>query len=337
MIPMGCRNSERLNYTITQEGFDSLASHWADPGYPLRWDILFTLPAWLEVWWHELRNGGELYQSAVRRDEEIIGIAPLLINRKKASIVGSADVCDYLDFVVAPGMEREFFNVLLDELSEKSIDRLDLGPVRPDSTVLTQLAPIAQERGYEVLCHPEDVSLEMTLPPTWEEYLSSLSGKQRHEVRRKLRRLWEAGQIDYLIEKDIASVNGAMDIFLKMFTESRKDKADFLTPRMESFFRSLAGKTAELGLLRLGTLQVDGLPAAMLLCFDYNDCLYLYNSAYNPEYDALSVGLLSKILCIKESIKQGKRRFDFLKGKEGYKSRLGGQQVPLYRCRITIR
>lgn len=337
MIPMGCRNSKTLDYTITREDFDSLASHWADPCCSLSWDIIFALPVWLEVWWQELRNGGELYQRAVRQDGKIIGIAPLLINRENASILGSADVCDYLDFVVAPGMERDFFNVLLDDLSENRIDHLDLGPVRPDSTVLTQLVPIAQKRGYEVLCRPEDVSLEMNLPPTWEEYLSSLTGKQRHEVRRKLRRLWEAGRVEYHIEKDIASVHGAMDIFFKMFTESREDKADFLTPRMESFFRSLAKKTAELGLLRLCSLQVDGLPAAMLICFDYNDCLYLYNSAYNRGYEALSAGLLSKILCIKASIEQSKRSFDFLKGEEMYKSRLGGQEVPLYRCRITIR
>jgi hypothetical protein len=39
---------------------------------------------------------------AVRRDEEIIGIAPLLMREKAVSFVGSADVCDYLDFIVAP-------------------------------------------------------------------------------------------------------------------------------------------------------------------------------------------------------------------------------------------
>jgi CelD/BcsL family acetyltransferase involved in cellulose biosynthesis len=51
----------------------------------------------------------------------------------------------------------------------------------------------------------------------------------------------------------------------------------------------------------------------------------------------LSVGLLSKVLCIKDSIERGKKRFDFLKGREAYKYRLGGREVPIYNCQIVLR
>jgi len=295
------------------------------------------LPAWLKVWWQELGAGAELYLGSVRQGERVIGIAPLLVNEKTASFIGSADVCDYLDFVVAPGRERDFFNVLLDDLREKGINQLDLRPLRLDSTVLTHLVSIAQNRGYEVLCHPEDVSLELDLPSTWDEYLATLNKKQRHEVRRKLRRLWEAGKVDYHIVQDRVAVHDAMDAFLKMFTESRQDKAAFLTAQMESFFRSLAKAMAEIGLLRLGIIKLDKVPAAMTMGFDYNDSHYLYNSAYDPQYNSLSVGLLCKVLCLKESIQEGKKRFDFLKGGETYKYHLGGGEVPLYSCQITIK
>ncbi len=274
---------------------------------------------------------------AVKQGETIIGIAPLLAREGRASLIGSADVCDYLDFVVVPGRERDFFSVLLDDLREKGINQLDLRPLRPDSTVLTHLVSIAQNRGYEVLCHPEDVSLELDLPSTWDEYLAILTTKQRHEVRRKLRRLSEAGKVDYRIVQDRVAVHDAMDAFLKMFTESRIDKAVFLTAQMESFFRSLAKAMAEIGLLRLGIIKLDKVPAAMTMGFDYNDSHYLYNSAYNPQYNSLSVGLLCKVLCLKESIQEGKKRFDFLKGGETYKYHLGGGEVPLYRCQITIK
>jgi CelD/BcsL family acetyltransferase involved in cellulose biosynthesis len=177
----------------------------------------------------------------------------------------------------------------------------------------------------------------LDLPATWEEYLGILTAKQRHEVRRKLRRLSEAGKVEYHIVKDRVVVHDSMDTFLKMFTESRTDKAVFLTAQMESFFRSLADNMAEAGLLRLGILELDTLPTAMVMCFDYNDCMYLYNSSYNPRYNSLSVGLLCKVLCIKESIQEGKKRFDFLKGDETYKYHLGGGKVPLYSCQITIK
>jgi CelD/BcsL family acetyltransferase involved in cellulose biosynthesis len=127
-----------------------------------------------------------------------------------------------------------------------------------------------------------------------------------------------------------------MDTFLKMFTESRSDKATFLTGQKESFFRALAATLTEAGLLKLGVLELDDLPTATILYFDYDGGTYLYNSGYDPEYDFLSAGLLSKVLCIRESILAGKKKFDFLKGDETYKYHLGGKEVPLSSCRITI-
>jgi CelD/BcsL family acetyltransferase involved in cellulose biosynthesis len=93
---------------------------------------------------------------------------------------------------------------------------------------------------------------------------------------------------------------------------------------------------ADIGLLRIGIIQVDKVPAAMTMGFDHNDSHYLYNSAYDPQFSHLSVGLLCKVLCLKESIEKGKKKWNFLKGGEPYKYQLGGQEVPLYSCQITI-
>ena len=89
-------------------------------------------------------------------------------------------------------------------------------------------------------------------------------------------------------------------------------------------------------MLRYGILEVASQPAAVIMGFDYNQAMYLYNSAYDPQYDSLSVGLLSKVLCIKESIARGRKKWDFLKGAERYKYQLGGSEIKLYNCRITI-
>lgn len=326
-----------MSYTVTQENFDSLTSYWINSCYCLKWGSVFVLPPWLEVWWRECQSGAELYLGAVGEQSDIIGIAPLQVKEGKASFIGSADVCDYLDFVVAPGRESDFFSVLLDDLRQKGIKYLDLRSLRAESTVVTNLVGVAQSRGYDVSCQPEAVSVELDLPPTWDEYLGMLTGKQRHELRRKLRRLEEMGKIAYRVVEDKAAVHEAMDTFLKLFSESRQEKAAFMTDQIESFFRAMAETMAEAKLLRLGILELEALPVAMVLCFDYNDSVYLYNSGYNSEYRSLSVGLLSKALCIKDSIEKGRKKFDFLKGAEEYKYHLGGRQIPLYNCQITIK
>ena len=326
-----------MSYPLTVESFDSLASCWTNPSHSLRWDSPFVLPAWLKVWWEAFGSGAELYLRTLRQREKIIGLAPLLVNKETASFIGSTDVCDYLDFVIIPGREQDFFKIMLDDLREKGINHLDLRPLRPDSTVLTHLVSIAQNRGYEVLCHPEDVSLVLDLPSTWDEYLAILNKKQRHEVRRKLRRLWEAGNVEHRCVEVGREVGHYLDIFLKLFSLSRDEKASFMNPKMESFFRSLAKAMAEIGLLRLGIIQLDKVPVAMTMGFDYNDSHYLYNSAYDPQFNYLSVGLLCKVLCIKESIEKGRKKWDFLKGGEPYKYQLGGQEIPLYSCQIIIK
>jgi CelD/BcsL family acetyltransferase involved in cellulose biosynthesis len=326
-----------MSYTITDESFDSLASYWTNPGNALNWSSPFVLPAWLKVWWQVFGAEAEMNLSAVRQGDEIIGIAPLLVREGRASLIGSADVCDYLDFVVAPGMEADFFSVLLDDLKQKGINHLDLESLRPDSTVLTNLVGVARNQGYEVLCQPVDVSVELDLPSTWEEYLALLTAKQRHEVRRKLRRLLEAVNVEHHCLELNQEIEAYMETFLRLFSLSQEDKASFMTPKTELFFRSLAEAMANIGLLRFGIIKLDTQPAAMTMGFDYDDTHYLYNSAYDPQFDYLSVGLLCKVLCLKESIERGRKKWDFLKGGEVYKYRLGGKEIPLYSCQITIK
>ncbi len=326
-----------MSYTVTQESFDSLALRWDELSRNLDWSSVFILPAWMKAWWQVFGSEAELHLRAVRHGEKIIGIAPIILKENRATIIGSADVCDYLDFVVAPGMETDFFSVLLNDLRQKNVNYLDLEGLRPDSKVLTTFTDLARKQGCEVFCQPVDVTLELDLPNTWEEYLEILTAKQRHEVRRKLRRLLETGKVSYRFVNEVNAVRNALNIFLTLFTGSRSDKAAFLTGQRESFFRTMTDAMSEAGILRLGILELDSVPTAMIMYFDYSNCIYLYNSGYDPRYESLSVGLLSKVLCIKESIQEGKRKFDFLKGNEIYKYHLGGREIPLYKCQINIR
>jgi CelD/BcsL family acetyltransferase involved in cellulose biosynthesis len=301
------------------------------------WNCIFVLPPWLEVWWHDFGSEAELYLGAIRKDGTIAGIAPLLLRGTEASFIGSADLCDYLDFVIVPGKEVDFFNTLLDDLQGRGIRRLDLRPLRPNSTVLTYLVSIAKNRNYDVSRKVEDVSLELDLPPTWQGYLSTLTQKQRHEVNRKLRRLGEAGDVNYRVVEDNDSLLDSMDLFLRLFRQSREDKAIFLTNQIESFFRSLVKATARSGLLRFGILELNASAAAVVMYFDYNNSVFLYNNGYDPKHSFLSVGLISKVLCLKDSVERGRSKFDFLKGAEEYKYRLGGKEISLYRCEISFK
>jgi CelD/BcsL family acetyltransferase involved in cellulose biosynthesis len=125
-----------------------------------------------------------------------------------------------------------------------------------------------------------------------------------------------------------------MDALFHLMRISRGDKDEFLTPPMEAFFRDLGATFSALEMLRLSTLTLDGHDVAMTLSFETADALLLYNSGYDPEYSNLAVGLVSKAFAIREAISLEKRRFDFLRGDEEYKRRLGGVDREIVTLRL---
>ena len=317
----------------TLEIFDSLREDWERLQRSSNSHIFSTF-RWSRVWWQQFGSGYSFSPCVISARGVPIGIAPLCVKDGTARFIGDTDVCDYLDFIVAPGKEDLFATELIDTLIPAGIKTLELEPVREDSVAFTSLQKTAAREGFKTACRQIDVSVDMPLPATWEEYLSGLTAKQRHELKRKIRRLGEMGDVNYVTSTDARPEE--MDVFLELFRNSRNDKADFLTPDMELFFRSIANTMAEEKLLNINFMELDGMPVAATLCFDYRNCIYLYNSGYNPEYRWLSAGLISKALCIKDGISGGKERFDFLKGDEAYKYQLGGQELPLYQCTVSL-
>jgi CelD/BcsL family acetyltransferase involved in cellulose biosynthesis len=323
-----------MSYTFAPQSLEGLESSWNELRHKLNWSSVFVLPRWLRVWWQAFGQGSRLYLFDVRENKNVIGIAPLMVKEGRASFIGDADVCDYMDFAVAPGKERAFFTALLDKLNKDGIKELHLESLRNDSAAMTHLVDLAKGKGYEVSVTKENVSLDLDLSSTWEAYLKILTPKQRRETGRRFRRLEEEGDITYrTVETADPEV---LDIFFKLMRASREDKAEFMTPKMESFFRALAQTMAEAGMLRFGILGISQKPVAAVMCFDYNGKVYLFNSGYDPEYSILSVGLLSKLLSIKDSIERGRECYDFLKGAEEYKYRLKGREIGIFNCKVQI-
>ena len=325
-----------MRYSVTQESFETLTSYWSDQTNGLKWNCLFVLPNWLRVWWRAFGENLDLNILAIKKEGELIGIAPLFRAENAVSLIGDADVCDYLDFVLVPGREREFFEALLHHLHKKGVSRLELGPLRPESSVLSELERLARKMGGHVSCEVEDVSFEIDLPATWGDYLLMLKGKQRHEIRRKLRRMHEAAKITFQVVDDMDAAGAAADTFLTLFGKNRADKAAFMNSRMASFFKALAMSMAPVKLLKICILSVDDTPAAAAMCFDYRSTIYLYNNGYDDRFARLSVGQLCKVLSIKDSIQRGCKKYDLLKGDEGYKLRMGGKEIAIRRCDITL-
>ena len=329
-------NTYETSYTVESESWDGVFAHWQQTDGFLRWNCLFVLPVWLKTWWDSFGRSDALYLLSVGHEGRTIGIAPLQRKDNTVRLIGDENVCDHLDFIVAPQKSAKFYRILLKYLKQDGVQRLELESVRQDSSVMTQLLPMAEKAGCQISNVGNDISYELSLPGSWDDYLTILSGKERHEIRRKLRRLYEAGQISYRLVDDAFSVKKEMETFLELFRSNRSDKAEFMSDRMVSFFRGLSEALNEAQILKLFFLDLDERPVAATMCFNYHSTMYLYNNGYDKRFGSLSPGLLGKVLSIKESIHSGKKTYDFLKGAEVYKRRLGGQPIQLYRCLIEL-
>ena len=326
-----------MAYSVTLEKLENLYLYYAMPHSVLRWASVFVLPGWLKSWWQSFGAGYMARPLLIRCADEIIGIAPLKIENGVASFIGDNSVCDYLDFITAPGTEDDFASVLLDYLKTQGVDRLQLETLRPDSVAALNVAQEAQRRGWVINFTATEASYEIQLPSDWPAYLSSLEPRYQRDVERKIHRMENVAPLRFDVLRDFDVGETELEAFFHMMADSRCDKARFLTDDMRVYFRRLTSAMAECGLLRLAFLYVGKAQAAGTLYFDYDDRIYLYNSGYAAQYAGMNAGLVSKLFTIHQAIADGKKVFDFLKGSEIYKSRLGGREVSLSRCDIFIK
>ena len=328
---------------VKQETLASFKEYYLSPGRKLNWPVLFTLPAWLEAWWAVF--GEYRFTPLIRsvwKNEDLIGLAPLMQRGKTAYLIGSSDLCDYLDFIIQEGEEEVFFTALLKALAKEGITTLVLKGQRPEAAVFKGVFAAEKDFAARTFFEPSGVASEVKLSGSFEEYLQSLTKKQRHEVRRKLRRIKEQTlNLRFEVVGGLGQGQAVDDVlnffpyFMVLFNEN-PDKNFFMTAERNDFFRVLTQNMAKDGLLRFGFLEINLKLAAAVLYFIYRDRVYLYNSGYLREFAPLSAGLMTKIYCLKESAETGLEVFDFLKGPEAYKARLGGRPVSIYTVTIEL-
>lgn len=297
--------------------------------------LTFLHPSWLRTWLAEFGTNCEPLVLTCD-DGNLVGLAPLMRADDRLTFIGDAQICDFMDVIVDPDHVDAAYEDLWSQLTDQDWNEIELWGLMAQSPTRERIKAFAAQNGIAVDEVPEAVSPRLDLPATWEDYLASLGKKDRHELRRKIRRLYDSGAtVDFEVLSTQAEVVGAMDEFLALHTQSRQDKTDFMTPEMESFFRRMASTLAADGLIKLFMLRINGKPAATVLCFDAGSHLYLYNSGYDPEFSGLSVGLVSKALVLQWAIENGMSGLDFLRGDEPYKYDLGAKDQQIYTLRLT--
>ena len=327
---------------VSEETFESLADLVPDVSDRSGRFTFVDRPEWLKAWWDEYSAGSDLKLLSVRDDEGNAAlIAPLHVSNGTAAFLGGTDLFDYHDFICPEGggdMKPVYVDAVIRQLTgDPGIERLEFLSLPEDSTAFEHLPAVCEAAGWTVSLEKEDVAPRLSLPGTWDEYLAGLTRKNRHELRRKMRRLERAGQVRHFEVSDPDAISEGLDQFFDLHRKSTPDKAEFMSADRERFFRRAALSLAEQGITRLSFVELDGVRIASSLSFVCCGTKYLYNSGYDPAYGRLAAGLLNHAYNIRRSIEAGLSVFDFMRGDETYKYHLGGQDRLLYRLTATRR
>ena len=288
--------------------------------------------------WYRAFGTGPLHLFAAQDGEgEWVGLLPLYEfpspDGPVIRLVGGTDVADYLDLIAVAGREEEVWKALLPALAELPWREADLRPLPAESPTSALLSTLAASAGLTSRTAVEDRCPVIPLAATWEAYLAGLSGKDRHELRRKIRRA-EAGQPRVEVARTPAAMAALMDGFVALHRRSKVGKARFMDEPMEAFFRAMGRDLAAAGLAALWMLWLEERPAAALLCLEQGGAVNLYNSGFDPEARAMSPGVVLIARTIEDAIARGFRRYDFLRGEEPYKYGFGAAATDV--LRVTL-
>lgn len=288
------------------------------------YDLMF----WKSIW---LKHFSEGYNFEYIYNDNVF--IPIKIKDSIGSIIGDKDIVDYNNILL---LNQNFsdFEDLINRIFALKINKFELFSISENSSTFKNLSNKKLLDNYNINFQKEDVSPYLNLPNNWDEYLSLLSKKNRHELRRKIRRL---EQIDDFISGDYSSIDHKDEIlydFFRLHKMSSTEKDMFMTKKMETFFRDLIIEMLEKNTLLYSYLKIENKTVACSISFLYENIRFLYNSGFDPSYNSFSSGLLNHAFAIKRSIEQKVEVFDFMRGNERYKYDLGASDKSLYTFQI---
>jgi CelD/BcsL family acetyltransferase involved in cellulose biosynthesis len=314
------------------DAFERLGDDWRHLQRHSASRSLFLSWEWLFTWWKHLSAARRLMILVVRRDEQITAIAPFAIRPASATrllpfraveLLGTGSVgSDYLDLIVKRGSEDEAIQEIVTHLETLGLP-LELSQVLLEGSSARRLADSLAPRGWRVSTSHENVCPYITLAGIdWPSYVASLSGAHRTNLRRRIRGLQQIDSVRFDPVRSEEECGTALDGLIAMHNARRQKLGGsdaFHTRDMVLFHQEFSRVALRNGWLRLMVLRVGEAPVAYFYGFRHENVHSFYQSAFDPAWNARSVGLVAMGLAIRSAIEEGAGEFDLLHGAERYK------------------
>ncbi len=327
-----------IRKTGLDEAFVELAGEWDDLARGGMSDTPFQYYAYQKSWWKHLGKGEGMALAARDGAGALQGIAPFYLYDETLFLNGAVEESDYLDIIAASEAAEAVWKAILIFLNGKEAPKwqhIELSNV-PAASPTRQFVPqIAEQIGYRCEMEIQEVCPVISLPANFDDYLSGLGKRSRHETRRKLRRA-KGAEAEMVTVQPTDDLTAEVDAFLTLLKQSTPEKRAWLNAGRQALFQDVAKWAQDAGMLQLQFLEIEGEKASALFNFVYRNRVWVYNSGLDSErFGWLGAGSALTAMSIEENINAGISEYDFLRGNEGYKYDFGAEDSLVYRLRIS--
>jgi CelD/BcsL family acetyltransferase involved in cellulose biosynthesis len=290
----------------------------------------FLTPEWLLSWWEAYQPPAKLSILGAYRNDELVGVAPLMIVREKRLGVpmrclrfvgdGSSET-DHMDFVLRTDLADPVRAALLDAIEQQPWDLAVLSNMPEQSATVAQLAPWAAGRGYRLAASAAACPMRR-LPDTYESLLASMPSRFRTSVRSTRRKLATEHRVEFGLHDDPARFAEALDaLFVNHESRwrARGQSGVFANEKRRDFYQRLTPRLHAAGALRFFYLRLDDRIAAQEYCFAHDGVVYLLQEGFDFELARLNVGNALRGHVFEYLIAHRYRAYDFLAGVSRHK------------------
>jgi CelD/BcsL family acetyltransferase involved in cellulose biosynthesis len=322
----------------SREELGRLASAWTDLLTRSQANEIFLTWEWVSTWVDVYLGDSSLMVLAVYKDDALIGLAPLwlqkvrgfgVLNIRELGYLGTGEVCsDHLDMILDKEHGWEAAHAIWDYLFGPLRHEWDILKLEqtPQSSAMARVAHHMAQEDRRCIRYDVDgfsVCPYVVLPASYEELMMSLGQKTRFNINKSTRQLQKQGEVTFTTcstERELEAVFAwVMETHKK--TWARKGQfGGFALDRFREFHTRISRILLSRDWLALAVLRVNNTPVAATYSFRYNGVTSGYLAAVDFDYDRrLSVGRLLLARSIELAISAKCRIFDMLRGEEPYK------------------
>jgi CelD/BcsL family acetyltransferase involved in cellulose biosynthesis len=299
--------------SVAYETFDHARTDWAALAERVDADP-FHHPGWFAAW-HGAFGERELRVLTARRDGELVAALPLESGR-----VGRAPTNEHTPRFGAVCLDSRAAGALARHLWRSGPRRTEVEYVEAAHPLVDALMTFVRPSALRLDASAHQPYADLRAAP--DAYEAAMRSKLRSDLRRRWRRLTEAGAVEYAVHDGRTDLDALLAEGFEVEAASWKGaNGTAIASNAESirFYTDVARWAADKDWLRLAYIRVDGRAIAFSLFLEASSRIWALKLGVDPEYRTAGPGSLMTWQSIKHWTGRGLKTFEFLGDADEFK------------------